>query len=53
MLPCSLFVVLAKTEKEKDRGISVFIVERDFPRVSVGKDREDGAPLLEHERRDL
>jgi alkylation response protein AidB-like acyl-CoA dehydrogenase len=37
----SLFVVLAKTEKEKgSKGISVFIVERDFPGVSVGKDEE-------------
>jgi alkylation response protein AidB-like acyl-CoA dehydrogenase len=37
----SLFIVLAKTEREKgSRGISVFIVERDFPGVSVGKDEE-------------
>jgi alkylation response protein AidB-like acyl-CoA dehydrogenase len=37
----SVFVVLAKTEKEKgSKGISVFIVDRDFPGVSVGKDEE-------------
>jgi alkylation response protein AidB-like acyl-CoA dehydrogenase len=37
----SLFIVLAKTEKEKgSKGISVFIVERDLPGVSVGKDEE-------------
>lgn len=37
----SLFIVLAKTEKEKgSKGISVFIVERDTPGVSVGKDEE-------------
>jgi len=37
----SLFIVLAKTEKEKgSKGISVFIVDRDSPGVSVGKDEE-------------
>jgi alkylation response protein AidB-like acyl-CoA dehydrogenase len=37
----SVFVVLAKTEKEKgSKGISVFIVDRDSPGVSVGKDEE-------------
>jgi butyryl-CoA dehydrogenase len=37
----SVFVVLAKTEKEKgSKGISVFIVGRDSPGVSVGKDEE-------------
>jgi alkylation response protein AidB-like acyl-CoA dehydrogenase len=31
----------AKTEKEKgSKGISVFIVERDYPGVSVGRDEE-------------
>lgn len=36
-----LFIVLAKTEKEKgSKGISVFIVDRDSPGVSVGKDEE-------------
>ena len=37
----SLFIVLAKTEKGKgSKGISVFIVDRDCPGVSVGKDEE-------------
>jgi len=37
----SLFIVLAKTEKEKgSKGISVFIVDRNAPGVSVGKDEE-------------
>ena len=37
----SLFIVLAKTEKDKgSKGISVFIVDRDTPGVSVGKDEE-------------
>jgi alkylation response protein AidB-like acyl-CoA dehydrogenase len=37
----SLFVVLAKTDKEKgSRGISVFIVDRDLPGVSVSKSEE-------------
>ena len=37
----SLFIVLAKTEKEKgSKGISVFIVDRDLPGVSVGKNEE-------------
>lgn len=36
-----VFVVLAKTEKDKgSKGISVFIVDRDSPGVSVGKDEE-------------
>jgi len=37
----SLFIVLAKTEKDKgSKGISVFIVDRDTPGVLVGKDEE-------------
>lgn len=37
----SLFVVLAKTEKDKgSKGISVFIVDRDSPGVTVGKNEE-------------
>lgn len=37
----SVFVVLAKTEKEKgSKGISVFIVDRDLPGVTVGKNEE-------------
>lgn len=36
-----VFVVLAKTEKDKgSKGISVFIVDRDSPGISVGKDEE-------------
>lgn len=37
----SVFVVLAKTEREKgSKGISVFIVDRDMHGVSVGKNEE-------------
>ncbi len=37
----SVFVVLAKTEKDKgSKGISVFIVDRDSPGVTVGKNEE-------------
>jgi len=37
----SVFVVLAKTEKDKgSKGISVFIVDRDFPGVTVGMNEE-------------
>ena len=37
----SVFIVLAKTEKDKgSKGISVFIVDRDTPGISVGKDEE-------------
>jgi alkylation response protein AidB-like acyl-CoA dehydrogenase len=36
-----VFVVLAKTEKDKgSKGISVFIVDRDSPGVTVGKNEE-------------
>ena len=36
-----LFIVLAKTEKDKgSKGISVFIVDRETPGVSVGKDEQ-------------
>ena len=37
----SVFVVLAKTERDKgSKGISVFIVERNWPGVTVGKGEE-------------
>ena len=37
----SIFIVLAKTEKDKgSKGISVFIVERDTPGVTVGENEE-------------
>jgi len=37
----SVFVVLAKTEKDKgSKGISVFIVDRNTPGVTVGKNEE-------------
>ena len=37
----SVFIVLAKTEKDKgSKGISVFIVDRDSPGVTVGKNEE-------------
>lgn len=50
-----VYIVMAMTDKSKGtKGISAFIVERDFPGFSIGKkEKKDGYPGFRHLRVDI